>query len=128
MSESNMVTKIEDIPKRYIAVWNEPGAEARRQAVAELWAEDGAYTDPLAVVEGHEAIEAVISGAREQFPGLIFRLLGDVDAHHHIVRFGWELAPEGVDESVVEGFDVMVVADDVRVQNVYGFLDKIPTA
>jgi hypothetical protein len=36
-----MVTKIEDIPKRYIAVWNEPDAEARRQAVAELWAEDG---------------------------------------------------------------------------------------
>ena len=128
MTKSNMVTKIEDIPKRYIALWNEPDAETRRQAVAQLWTEGGTYTDPLAAVEGHEAIEAVISGAREQFPGLVFRLLGDIDAHHYIVRFGWELVPEATGESIVEGFDVVVVADDGRVQSVYGFLDKIPAS
>lgn len=128
MAESNAMTRIEDVPQRYIAVWNEPDADARRRAVAELWTEDGTYTDPLADVEGHEAIEAVIAGAREQFPGHIFRLLGDVDAHHGVARFSWELVPEGHGESVVIGFDVAVVADDGRLRNVYGFLDKIPTA
>jgi hypothetical protein len=82
----------------------------------------------LAVVEGHEAIAAMIIGVREQFPGLVFKLLGDIDAHHNVARFGWELVPEGGGESLVVGFDVAVVADDGRLRHVYGFLDKVPTA
>ena len=89
MTESNAVTNFEKVADRYIALWNEPDADARRRAVAELWTEDGAYTDPLAAAEGHEAIEAVIAGAREQFPGHGFKLIGDVDAHHDVVRFWW---------------------------------------
>lgn len=80
----------------------------------------------MAAVEGHDAIEAVIVGAREQFPGHVFGLAGNVDAHHDIARFGWELVPEG-GEPVVIGFDVAVVAGDWRPRNVYGFLDKVPT-
>jgi hypothetical protein len=128
VKEAEAATPIREAVDSYIAVWNEPDADARSRAVAELWTEDGTYTDPLAAVEGHEAIEAVIAGAREQFPGHVFKLIGDIDAHHDIVRFGWELVPEGGDESVVVGFDVVVVADDERLRNVYGFLDKVPGA
>ena len=128
MKESGAPTPSREMVERYIAVWNEPDADARSRAVAELWTQDGTYTDPLADVEGHEAIEAVISGAREQFPGHLFKLIGDVDAHHDIVRFRWELVAEGGDESVVEGFDVAVAARDGRLSNVYGFLDKVPAA
>ncbi len=127
MSAHDAATKIEKVADRYIAVWNEPDADARRRAVADLWTEDGTYTDPLAAVEGHETIEAVIAGAREQFPGHTFKLIGNVDAHHDVVRFGWELVPNGGGESVVVGFDVAVIAGDGRLRNVYGFLDKIPT-
>ncbi len=129
MKESEAGTPIRDVVERYIAVWNEPDAGARSRAVTELWTDEGTYTDPLAAAEGHEAIEAVIAGAREQFPGHVFKLIGDIDAHHDIVRFGWELVPEGGgDESVVVGFDVAVVAGDGRLRNVYGFLDKVPAA
>jgi hypothetical protein len=126
--ESDAATPIRDVVERYFAVWNEPDADARSRAVAELWTEDGTYTDPLAAAEGHEAIEAVIAGAREQIPGHVFKLIGDIDAHHDIVRFGWELVPEGGDESVVVGFDVAVAASDGSLRNVYGFLDKVPAA
>ena len=128
MTESNAVTKIEKVADRYIAIWNEQDANARRHAVAELWTEGGTYTDPLAAAEGHEAIETVIAGVREQFPGHTFKLLGNVDAHHQIARFTWELVPDGGGESVVIGFDVAVVTEDGRLRNVYGFLDKVPTA
>jgi hypothetical protein len=60
----------------------------------------------LATVEGRQAIERVIAGVRKQFPGHVFRRIGDADAHHNLVRFSRELMPEGSDESVVEGFDV----------------------
>jgi hypothetical protein len=128
VKESEAATPIRDVVDRYIAVWNEPDADARRRAVAELWTEDGTYTDPLAAAEGHEAIEAVIAGAREQFPGHVFKLFGDIDAHHDVVRFGWELVPESGDESVVVGFDVAVATSNGSLRNVYGFLDKVPTA
>lgn len=128
MAESNAVAEIEKVADRYIAVWNEPDAESRRQAVAGMWTEDGTYIDPLTAAEGRQAIEEVITGVREQFPGYVFRLIGNADVHHNVLRFRWELVPEGGDESVVGGFDVAVVADDGRISNVYGFLDKVPTA
>ena len=130
MKESEVATPIRDVVERYIALWNEPDADARSRAVAQLFTQEGTYTDPLAAAEGYEAIEAVITGAREQFPGHVFKLIGDIDAHHDIVRFGWELVPEGGgdEESVVVGFDVAVVAGDGCLRNVYGFLDKVPAA
>lgn len=43
MTENDAATKIEGVADRYIAVWNEPDADARRRAVANLWTEDGAF-------------------------------------------------------------------------------------
>ena len=129
MTENNAAaTKTGGVADRYLAAWNEPDADARRRAVAELWTEDGSYSDPLAAVEGHEAIAALIAGVREHFPGHVFELMENVDAHHDVVRFGWELVPQGGGESVVIGFDVAVVAQDGRLRSVYGFLDKVPAA
>jgi hypothetical protein len=113
------------IIRRYIDSWNQPDAEARRGAIAEIWAPDGTYTDPLADVRGHEAIDAVIAGAQGMFPGHVFTLAGEVDAHHGVARFGWELVPAGGGEPLVVGFDV-AVATDGRLRSVYGFLDKVP--
>lgn len=98
MTESNAVTKFEQVAARYIALLSEPDADARSRAVAEMRTEVGAYTDPLASVQGHQATEEVVGGARERFPGHVFKPSGNVDAHHDVARFGWELMPEGGDE------------------------------
>jgi hypothetical protein len=112
--------------ERYIDAWNETDPEARRAAVAALWSEDGTYVDPLASVAGHEAIAELIGAAQAQVPGHVFRLLGDVDAHHEVVRFRWELVPESGGESLVVGSDVAVTGGDGRLATVVGFLDKVP--
>jgi hypothetical protein len=120
------VTDFNELAQRYIAVWNEPAPDKRARAVVELWSEDATYTDPLAAVAGHDGIAAVITGAREMFPGCVFKLLDRVDGHHDIARFGWALVPEAGGESVVIGFDVAVVGADGRLRAVHGFLDKAP--
>jgi hypothetical protein len=112
----------------YLEIWNEPDAEARTRAIAEVWAEDCSYTDPLAAVEGRAAVADVIGAARAQFPGYVFKLIGAVDSHRNIARFTWELAPAGGGESLVLGFDVAVVDSSGCVRDVYGFLDKVPSA
>jgi hypothetical protein len=122
------MSDLNELVSRYIAAWNEPDPAARGQAVAELWTEDGTYTDPLATVAGHQAIEALIGGAREMFPGHVFRLLDGVEGHHDIARFRWELVPASGGESVAIGQDVAVIAGDGRLRGVYGFLDKAPVA
>ncbi|MFF2379729.1 nuclear transport factor 2 family protein [Streptomyces sp. NPDC058108] len=111
---------------RYLEAWNEGEPDALAEAVAVAWSPDGGYTDPLADVRGHEGIAAVIAAAHAQFPGFSFRLTGTVDGHHDTARFGWELV-DGADGSApVAGFDVITLAEDGRIRDVYGFLDRVP--
>jgi hypothetical protein len=120
------MSDLQKLAERYIATWNETDPIARRSAIDGLWTEDASYVDPLAAAEGRAAIDATIEAVQAQFPGLVFRLGGPVDAHHHLARFTWHLGPAD-GEPIVVGFDVAVAAGD-RLQSVHGFLDKVPAA
>jgi hypothetical protein len=119
------MTDYQALAQDYLAVWNEPDADARTGAAAALFSDDVAYTDPLADVRGRDGLDAVVSGVHAQFPGWRFRPLGPVDGHGGQVRFGWELGPEGA-EAPVAGFDVAVLGEDGRIRQVLGFLDRVP--
>ncbi|MEU2868796.1 nuclear transport factor 2 family protein [Streptomyces olivoreticuli] len=122
------MTQYETAVARYFEAWNATGADALAKAVAAAWAEDGSYTDPLAEVSGHDQVAAVIAGAHEQFPGFEFRPLGQVDGHHGVARFGWELVSLADGSAPVAGSDVLTLAEDGRIRSVLGFLDRVPTA
>lgn len=121
------MSDVQYLVEQYLAVWNETDAAARRRLIGEVFAADGRYTDPLADVRGADALDAVVGAAQAQFPGLVFRPAGPVDAHHGIARFGWELGPAEGDALVV-GFDVAVTGEDGLIHSVLGFLDKVPAA
>jgi hypothetical protein len=120
------MTEFTDIAQRYIAAWNETDPAARRDRVAALWTAEGTYVDPMADVRGPEQIDALIAGVQDQFPGLLFRLAGDVDGHHRQARFTWELGPAD-GPAPVAGFDVVTLDDEDRVTSVLGFLDRVPS-
>jgi hypothetical protein len=111
--------------ERYIACWNQTDPGLRRKLIDEVWAQDASYTDPLAEVTGHDAIDATIAAVQQQFPGFSFTLLGPVDSHHRQARFTWGLGAAEV-EPLVIGFDVAVAGEDGRLTSVLGFLDKVP--
>ena len=50
----------------------------------------------------------------------------EVDTHHNVMRFSWELVPAAGGESLAIGFDVAEIEDDGRIGGVLGFLDKAP--
>jgi hypothetical protein len=116
-----------DLRERYLACWNATDAEARRGLLADNWAEDAAYVDPLVEIAGLDALDATIAAVHQQFPGFVFTPVGPVDAHHDVARFGWGLGPRGA-EPVVVGFDVVVTDPDGRIRSVAGFLDRVPAA
>ena len=108
----------------YIAIWNEQESATRQVLIADVWTEDATYRDPMADVTGHDGISGLVAAVQAQFPGLVFRRLGDVDAHHEFVRFSWEAGPEGA-AAVIAGTDVALVSDG-RLRRVVGFLDLVP--
>lgn len=112
---------------RYLAVWNETDAAARRAAIDEIFTSDVRYVDPLAAVEGRDALDALIGAVQQQFPGFVFTPGGPVDGHHEQARFTWNLGPAGA-EPLVVGFDVASLDGDGRVSQVLGFIDKAPAA
>ena len=75
------MTTAADIAEIYIAAWNETDVAARRAMIADTWTGDAVYVDPMAAVEGHAGVDALIAGVQERFPGFRFALIGAADGH-----------------------------------------------
>jgi hypothetical protein len=119
------MSDFDKVVDRYLAMWNQTDPAARRALIHETCTNDVTYVDPLAAVAGHDGLDGLIAAAQGQFPGLVFTPGGLLDGHHDVARFTWYLGPPGA-EPLVEGFDVVEVADDGRIRTVRGFLDKVP--
>ncbi len=109
----------------YIDAWNETDGARRRELVASTWSDDGTYLDPLMAGAGHDAIDAMIAGAQQQFPGHRFELSFGPDAHNDQVRFAWRLFGQDGDAPVAGGVDFATVAEDGRLRSVTGFLEAV---
>ncbi|SNY50574.1 nuclear transport factor 2 family protein [Paractinoplanes atraurantiacus] len=112
------MSDFDTVVDRYLAVWNETDAAARRAAIDSVFAENVRYTDPLAAVAGRDALSVLIGGVHQQFPGLKFAPGGLIDGHHDQIRFTWTLGPAA-------GFDVAELDAQGRITNVLGFLDRV---
>jgi SnoaL-like domain len=118
------MTDITTIVDGYIAAWNEPDPDRRRTLVADTFADDASYVDPLMTGEGTEGIAAMIGAAQQQFPGHRFELSSGPYAHHDRVRFAWTLVGAENGTPVAAGVDFATVAEDGRLREVTGFLES----
>jgi SnoaL-like domain len=118
------MTDINAVIDNYIAAWNEADPDRRRAIVAETFADDATYVDPLMTGEGTDGIAAMIGAAQQQFPGHRFELSAGPDAHHDRVRFAWTLVAADGGAPVAGGVDFATIADDGRLEAVTGFLER----
>jgi ketosteroid isomerase-like protein len=116
------MTDVDRLVQDYLAMWNEPDADARRALVARTVTDDATYLDPVMSGEGIDGITTMIGAAQAQFPGHAFQLHAGPDAHHDRVRFSWSLVANG-GAPVAAGTDYVTVSDDGRMQSVTGFLE-----
>ncbi|MEU4405410.1 hypothetical protein AB0F88_12845 [Streptosporangium sp. NPDC023963] len=133
---------IKELVGRYVAVWNEPDAELRRKAVAELWTEDGVQIlqppreiretaaalglTPILEARGHEALEVRVARSYEEFiaPGeFFFRMRDNVDRLADVVKFNWEMVPTGGGEPAGVGLEILVLGEDGRIRTDYQFIE-----
>jgi hypothetical protein len=108
----------------YLAMWNETDAQRRRAIIDRTWTADGTYVDPLLEASGATALDGMVAGVHDQFPGHRFRRTSGIDVHHDRLRFGWELvAPDG--SVTVAGVDVGQLTGE-RLQVITGFFGPLP--
>lgn len=117
--ESNPTGLIDD----YIAMWNETDAKRRRELIQRIWTERARYADPAAQAEGHAAIDSMVAGVHQRFPGHRFARTSEVETHNGQLRFTWTLGPAGKDPIVI-GTDFGTVAEG-RLASMTGFFDKV---
>ena len=84
---------------RYVAVWGEPDAEARRAAIGSLWEPDGVEYVEGIQFRGHEELDDRIAHAYETFVAsgkYNVTMADDVSRHDDIITFSVQLStPEG---------------------------------
>jgi hypothetical protein len=117
------MTDITTVVHNYIAMWNETTPEDRRAIIAETFADDASYLDPIMSGDGRAGIDAMVAGAQKQFPGARFELAAGPDAHHDRVRFAWRLVTGEGAQPVAAGVDFATVDHDGRLRAVTGFLE-----
>lgn len=109
----------------YVTAWNETDAGRRAAAVAQAFAEEGTYRDPVMISDGHSGVDGMLAGVQAKFPGFVLKRISKVDHHNGVLRFSWSLGP-AAGPSVVEGVDFCTLAPDGRLASVVGFIDKMP--
>jgi hypothetical protein len=108
--------------ENYFDMWNETDRARRRALVEAVWVKDAQSIDPLADVRGWDAIEQLVAGVQQQYPGHRIRGTGAVDQHHDRLRFPWSMQdPNG--QTVLTGIDCVRLAGDGRFAELVGFFD-----
>jgi hypothetical protein len=123
MTNTTMTDTTTLIDDGYLAMWNETDGERRRAIIGRTWTAEGSYVDPLLEASGATALDGMVAGVHDQFPGHRFRRTSGIDVHHDRLRFGWELvAPDG--SVTVAGVDVGQLAGS-RLQAIIGFFGPL---
>jgi len=112
----------EIILRNLAEVFDERDRNRRRAAIAELWAADGLFVDPMGRFTGHEALDGAIQTLHEHTVDYRFAAAGAPVAHARGGLLRWTYGPED-DESRVTGEDAFVVSDG-RIVAIYAFVDN----
>jgi SnoaL-like domain len=123
------MSDIEAMVEKYVASWSVPDEETRRGIIAEIWAPDAVYKNPIAEFNGLQGIEDAVTEAYDMFAtqGYTFRV-AKVDSNHEAVRYTWEMTPAGATEPEVIGTQVVTLDEQGRMQRDFQFVDKAPAA
>ena len=104
----------------YFDCWNTTDADERAALVARVYGPEAHLVDPLVDVTGHDALIELFATFHVTYAGHSFRRIGGIDAHHDLVRWGWEML-DADGNVVLDGIDAALVADDGRISYVAGF-------
>ncbi len=115
----------QDLADRYVAVWNEADAAARRRAIAQLWVPDGVHYVDTREARGYAALEQRITGSYEKNVrdrGNRFRAVKSARALRDGVLLFWEMLPAQSETVLASGLVFLIVDRERRILVDYQFV------
>jgi hypothetical protein len=124
-------TQLREFIHRYVAMWHEPDPRRRRDIVQGLFTEDAEDYTTQTVARGLDEIHARVTRAYEEWvaaKSYVFEPTGNTGAHHHLVKFFWQMRPRSGGLIVSVGLDIFVLREDGRIRTLYQFIEPTPAA
>jgi hypothetical protein len=114
------MSDLQSVVDEYFAMWNADDPDERLGHARRAFAEDARYVDPLNDVTGPEGAAAMVGELRATHAGFAVRRSTELDTHHDMLRFGWEIFDrEGA--LYLNGIDICTLAADGRIRTLAGF-------
>lgn len=111
-----------DTIEAYLRAYSEPDGDRRRELIEQAFAPDATLADPPFDAAGHDALHATFGAVLDQYPRHSFRRTSDVDEHHDVARYRWQMV--GPDGTVAfAGTDVVRFDGTGKIASVVGFFD-----
>lgn len=115
----------EDVMTTYVALWNAPNEQKRRQLAEEVLTEDATILYPTIAVHGRDEFVGALGAFYERLPGAHFEKTSGVEENHGWMRASWDMVR--ADGRVgLQGEDVAELTDNGRVCRVIGFHNPLP--
>ena len=112
-----------DALQNYFKMWNETDPDLMRSFLDKAVAPDCIWIDPQNSHIGRDGLEKNVKHFRANFPDATLNICSDVDSHHGLYRYNWEIKTG--DKLLIEGFDVSVLNEAGLIEKVYGFFGRL---
>lgn len=109
----------------YVALWNEPDAQRRRQAIEALWTPNGGNYTPSIHAVGYDAINARVTSSYDKYvgPGThYFRIHRPAVGHNRVVMLKWAMVTVPKERVVSVGVEFLVLDDQARIISDHQFI------
>jgi SnoaL-like domain len=123
LNTSAAITALGHLMERNVSeVFGERDPDRRRQAIAELYADDCALYDADGEAVGRAAVSDRVGGILDGSPpGFAFSLVSPAEVIHDLGRLRWQTGPAG-GAPVASGMDVAVFANG-KIRALYTFME-----
>jgi hypothetical protein len=107
------------------SAWAEPDQQTRVQILDRCLAPAVTFTNPLASVEGTEAVATLIGQVRAQYPGYLPARTSGIDLHHRHARYEFAMQDRAGRNALV-GINIITLDEVPLIRSVLGFFGPAP--
>jgi hypothetical protein len=101
-----------------LGIFGERDPSKRLAQMQKTYAAKITFYDPDKIVNGHAAVDEMISQLLESNPGWTFRPFGNVWVNCDLVMMEWKFGPDG-QTAPIHGNDVMFIDGDGKIEKMY---------
>lgn len=116
-SEAKMVASDIALAQKHFKAINETDIQKKKALFEEVYDPKVHFASPRGIVDGREELEQLFDEIHKKSPGAVFQDIGEIEAHHDIVRVHWAMIDSGV-SSGLTGDDFLKIRNG-KVSEVY---------